>query len=167
MGVMDKMKFWKRDEDFGDLGNLDDFSLDDKPGGGIPHDADPGAMGHLPNLEEPTAAGMETGVPTKIEELQPSDTSAQMGEQLGLTGAGTQPPAQPQMVSPSAQTMRPQQQPSAYPQHQATGVVELGKEIEIMHAKIDAIRSTLETINQRLASLERMASGTDKKRYTW
>ena len=48
-------------------------------------------------------------------------------------------------------------------------IADVAKEMEIVHAKLDAIRSTLDSINQRLATLERVATGGNQqqKRYQW
>ena len=51
----------------------------------------------------------------------------------------------------------------AYQQSYATG-----KEIEVVSAKLDAIRAALETLNQRLASIERyMQTEQDFKKRGW
>ena len=90
--------------------------------------------------------GMETGVPTKIEELQPTEMSKQIGGDIGLS---SQQPAAPTSSPPQAPV---QQQPAAQPPHpaampmQQNDIAELAKNIEIMHAKIDAIRSSLESM---------------------
>jgi hypothetical protein len=186
MGMMDKVKFWKKSsDDFGDF-SLDDFNLDKQPGaagsGGQPHPfgADPGALGDLPPLENATVPGMQEGVPTRMETMQPSERSQQMSDQLGLSPQGQQSFSNPQpgmparaFGQPAPQQQMQQAAPGGYraPQEQfrqGPDIVEVSKELEIMHAKIDAIRSTLDSINQRLATIERIASGDNQqKRYTW
>jgi hypothetical protein len=172
MGLMDKAKFWKKEDDLGDLSDLGDFGLDEKPGAsaGTDHGVPPGGglgepgggLGDLPPLTEPTKAGMHEGVPTHMEEVHPTQGSQEMGDQLGLKPA---PPAHETPARPAAQPA-----PQAAPAYQqGPDIGDLAKDIEIVHAKLDAIKSSLDSINQRLATLERMASGDtgNKTRYTW
>ena len=151
MGIFDKFKR-KKEDDFGDLSDLGDFGLEEKPGAEQGMEDLGGGLGPMPPLEEPEKPGMQPGVPTHMEDVQPTETSKAMGEQLGVPSA---PP--PQAARPVPQTSLPQ----------GPGIPELAKEIEIVHAKLDAIKSSLDSINQRLATLERMASGESKTRYTW
>ena len=171
MGILDKAKFWKKqDDDLGDLSNLGDFGLDDKqPPGGE-------EFGALPSMEPgQPMPGMAR------EEVQPTTASKEMSEQFGLRPSGAptataqmqQRPAQ-QQAYPQAQQQYPQQQyPSQYPQQQSQflqhtpDLSDLPKDIEIIHAKLDSIKSSLDSINQRLATLERMASGENRTKYNW
>jgi hypothetical protein len=159
MGLMDKAKFWKKDEeDIGDLSGLGDFGLEE-------HGHPPGAetaglggegLGDLPPLTEPEKPGMQTGVPTHMEDVKPTQGSMDMGDQFGLK------PAPPEHSAPGA--------PPGAPPFQAVRAPDMGdlaKDIEIIHAKLDAIKSSLDSVNQRLATLERIASGDSKTRYTW
>lgn len=49
---------------------------------------------------------------------------------------------------------------------QAAGA-DISKDFEILSAKLDAVKASLESINQRLANLERIASESEKKKRTW
>jgi hypothetical protein len=181
MGLLDKAKFWKKNEDdLGDLSDLGDFGMDSaKQDTGIGGDLGP--MPSFDDMHGAGAAGMR-------EEVQPTQVSRDMGNSLGVTPplSGTSRPSQPTAFpQPAAQQFQPQPQqayPAAsqqpYPQpiqqapehpsyRQAFDLGDLAKEIEIMHAKLDAIRSSLESINQRLATLERIASPETKNRYAW
>lgn len=74
----------------------------------------------------------------------------------------------PQQVQPQVQQPAFQQPAFQQPTFQQNNdIANIAKEIEIVHAKLDAIRSYLESINQRLASLERIASSDEKTRYKW
>jgi hypothetical protein len=197
MGLLDKAKFWKKqDEGMGDLSDLGDFGLDDKPGGGSNDFG--GGLGDelgLPPLSEPDRPGMQPGVPTHIEEVHPTAGSQQMGDPFGFKPAqqqssqqqaqprvySSQPPQQmqqyPQQPAQAQQVPQYAQQPAQFQQqapqfmqHFQPGpeMSELGKDIEIIHAKLDAIKSSLDSINQRLATLERIASGdTGRQKYSW
>lgn len=194
MGMMDKMKFWKRDDDFGDMGNLDDFSLDDNPGAqsnssdpstpptnsGIPPDADPAAMGDLPKWNDSSVPGLHEGVPTMREDFQPSEKSQQMSSEFGLDNPGQMDNSVPHPATARQQNFQQNNQSMSQPQSPQTNapqhlqaqvssndLSELFRNVELMHAKIDAIRSSLDSINQRLATLERVASGDNKNKYSW
>ncbi len=163
MGIMDKAKFWKKgDDELGDLSDLGDFGLDDHSGANAqPNDL----TGPLPSLDDPQTPGMQQGVPTHMEEIHPTDTSQDMSDQLGLKPASTAAPLY--SPSPAAPQASP---PPAHAAPQAYGgpdMKDLAKEIEIVHAKLDSIKSTLDSINQRLATLERIATPETKNRYAW
>ncbi|MFQ5475337.1 MAG: hypothetical protein ACE5DM_05890 [Candidatus Nanoarchaeia archaeon] len=187
MAFGDKLKFWKKDEDFSDLG---DFGLGDFGGGdkaGNPADAgDPfGQQAAQTSGTQPSMGGPGMGsAPTEHQMEQPAPMSAQ-------PGMGIQQPMQPdvgmaQSTFPStaermgAPMVQAPQQTTPYPsapvspptpkyhevhpeQYQQNTVA---KDIEIISAKLDSLRATLESINQRLANLERMAQG-EKRRYDW
>jgi hypothetical protein len=94
--------------------------------------------------------------------VQPSPASMDMGNQLGLN---TPTQARPQQAyTAPAQQQYPQ--PAQQYQPQGPELRDIAKDIEIIHAKLDAIKSSLDAVNQRLATLERMAGG-EQKRYTW
>jgi hypothetical protein len=175
MGLLDKVKFWKKGDDFGNF-NLDDFSLDKSGSGSSPVSAaphtDPGFGGDFPSLDEPMP-GMQHEAAGKME-MEPSARSQQMGEQLGLARPQQSFSPSPQFGSAQPQFQQPQQQQQYRPQpaaqdfRQGSDIAEVAKELEIIHAKIDAIRSSLDSINQRLATLERIASGDSAPRkYAW
>lgn len=94
-----------------------------------------------------------------------------LGHDLGLGKEDLGLP--PQTQFPPQQPM-PFQQPYQYPQYQQPSPMIptppspqqeiVGKDIEIISSKIDALRATLESINQRLANLERVAYSEEKRR---
>lgn len=165
MGLIDKAKFWKKnDDDLGDLSDLGDFGLDDKP---LQASGNNDLAGPLPSLDDSNMPGIQQGEPAHMEDVQPSPASRQMGEQFGL---GQQQQPMQQRQPPPRQQMQPMQplqqnQPQYYDNH--SGMSDLTKDIEIIHAKLDAIKSSLDSINQRLATLERIAYPEQKNRYTW
>jgi hypothetical protein len=156
MGLMDKAKFWKKpEEDLGDLSDLGDFGLDERPSAGHPPAGE--GLEPLPGMEEHGMTGAEPGEPLHTEQVKPTQASQDMGEQYGLKPAPPEHEAGPGL-------------PPQYPQQavpQRGDLSDFGKDIEIIHAKLDAIRSSLDSINQRLATLERIASPETKNRYSW
>lgn len=192
MGFLDKFKK-KGGDDFGDLSDLGDFGLDnDAQGGGLDgggFDDLGGELGPMPGMDSPGALEQHPGSRAR-EEVLPTQTSTDMGNQFGLTPPEQTPAAySSQQQMPGAVSMQPpaQQQTQAYPpqqQMQSSAQVapaqqmqqsmmhnpdfnEFMKDIEIIHAKLDAIKSSLDSVNQRLATLERMATPNNKQRYTW
>lgn len=74
-----------------------------------------------------------------------------MGGGGGLGGIPSSPYSQPMQAFPGQRPpMEAFQQNQAYERSFAAG-----KEIEVVSAKLDAIKSALEALNQRLASIER------------
>jgi hypothetical protein len=167
MGLLDKAKFWKKgEEDLGDLSDLGDFGMGDTHAGEPLPDAGAGGMGgpgQLPSLD----SGPEDmpGGPIHKEEVHPTQASMDMSDQLGLKPAEPSPTATAHPPTMQAAPMGP---PPAQPMPGAGhDIGDLAKDIEIIHAKLDAIKSSLDSINQRLATLERMAAPEGKTRYTW
>lgn len=116
---------------------------------------------------------LEPGELTHGDELPPMDTS-------GMPPLGHDTPGMPPMSDmPSSQpseaagglgypSLEPARAPSAPPQHmaqqQSFESSSSDKDFQIVNAKLDAIRATLENMNQRIANLERIAAeGTEQK----
>lgn len=114
MGILGKLKFWKRDE----LGLGEELAM---PKGNLPAD------------------------------------------ELGLESPGLpKTPQMPQMQAPEAvQEPRLMQQPQQ-PQYYGPN-----RDLELVAAKLDALKATLDNINQRLANLERVAYGEEEHKKVW
>jgi hypothetical protein len=143
MGVLDKLAFWKKKEDLG-LGN--DFG------------ADLGAAPTGPDLGMPQQPGMarDLGLPSRDLGM-PEDTG------FGAAQPRAQPPAQPPgQFSPMQQPFGAPMQPQ-----QPTQADYKSDKFEVVSAKLDSIRYTLESINQRLANLERIAHGEHEGKKRW
>ena len=148
--VFDKLKFWKKDDDFGDLEDFSSFGLDEpkKPQDTTSGLGGTGNLGPMPGDD----FGAIPGENTQHAEPLPSPSMSLTQPPEGSSGMQQQPfsQQQPQNFSqqPSYQRV---QQPEAMTQQT------LLKDIEIIHAKLDAIKSSLDSINARLYNLERIA----------
>ncbi len=139
MGFLDKIKFWRKGEDeFSDLGLGSDFGKGTTPG--MPGPTPPG----MPDMG-PGSSPVQGGLPDMpTEEPMPSTgTPVGAGTPFGTVQSGQQPPAAAQHLQPSP----PQK----------------GAEHEIVIAKLDAIKAYLDSINQRLANLERTLRENEKR----
>ncbi len=180
MGLLDKAKFWKKPEeenlDFSDLGDFGLGTKTDEPKhdtmGGFGDIGDMGDLGTMPSLDEPMRSPAPASPSLQTEEVRPTQASSQMRDQLGIR---PQQPAQQQtfQAAPAPQQQQQfqsqQQYAPIFPQRQqVSDIGEFAKDIEIIHAKLDSIKSSLDSINQRLATLERIASGDNTRtRYQW
>jgi hypothetical protein len=135
MSVFDKLAFWKKKEDFKDFGADMGLGSQMDPGMGHGHDFGNFAQNRNAGLDQ----NMNLGTP--------DDTG--FGNMGGGFGA---PPGQPSSM----------QQPFGAPIQPQTDFK--SDKFEVVSAKLDSIRYTLESINQRLASLERVAYEEEKKR---
>ena len=86
-------------------------------------------------------------------------------DELGLGSPGL-PRQQVQVPEPSFQEPRPYVQQQPYLQQQPQYYSQ-NRDLELVSAKLDAMRATLESINQRLAGLERVAYGEEEHRKGW
>lgn len=130
MAFFDKLMFWKKGDDLGDIGKDLGFDKD---------------------------LGMDIG----------AGPSPDLG--MGLE----QPPQQqfqkyPSFQQPSFQPQQAFQPQPAFQQPSYQGDI-ASKNLEVISSKLDALRATMESINQRLASIEAIARGEQedqrRKRY--
>lgn len=142
MGFLDKVMFWKKKDDI-DSGNFG---------------ADPG-LGGAPNMGmNPADAGMggqNLGLPNMDPGL--AGTEPQFGQQMPASQFGQAP-----NMFPGAGFQATPMAPS-----QPTQEAMVGKDIEVISAKIDSLRATLDAINQRLANIEHIAMSDQQKRKGW
>lgn len=133
MGVFSKFAFWKKKDDF-DLGK--DFGADL-------------GLGPMDNN-----FGMDNGMPQQNNMGLGQNMNLGMQDDIGFGNSGRnnrsmqQPPGQPV----------PMQQPFGGIQQQQMNDSSRDK-FEVISAKLDSVRYTLESINQRIANLERVAYG--------
>ncbi len=93
-----------------------------------------------------------------------------MGSMGGAGGLGGLPPSQYSQVQPLGGFQGAAPQAEAFQRNQDyERSYAAGKEIEVVSAKLDAIKAALETLNQRLASIERYIQTEQdfKKRGGW
>lgn len=136
MGIFSKLAFWKKKDDF-DLGRDFGADLGMGPDLGIPQQQQ---MRMATGLEQPMNLGM------------PEDVGfGSMGRETSM-----HPPGQPvPMQQPFGSPMQPP--PPTERDYRSD-------KFEVVSAKLDSVRYTLESINQRLANLERMAYGEQEKK---
>ena len=132
MSFIDKLMFWKKKDEFSDIG-----------------------LGEKDTLGKDLAFGDDFNLGT-----QPSAFGQPQQPQQPAP-----PTSYPQQPSFQPQPVQPQFQPPRYetPQQDMTA-----KNIEVISSKIDALRASVESVNQRLANLEAIARGEEdhrKKRY--
>lgn len=130
MGFMDKLMFWKKKKDDSDLFSGDAFGQD-------PFGKDPFAQ-HLPN--DPLG---QQGYQTQQGQQHPFGFGSNPG--VSQFGEGYN---QPQSQF--------QNQQDFYSTGSSHHMSDYGaKDLELISVKLDSIRTTLESINQRLSNLER------------
>ncbi len=143
MAFLDKLQFWKKKDDFSDLGldfDKDPINITSNKGAS-PSDLNP--------IGTKSSDFLGKKGPSEFDDHY---TYKEVPFERQPIGGIPKQSQQPQM---------PQQQPVQN--------TELSKDVEIMNYKLDAIRATLESINQRLLHLERLAKEQEKplKRKTW
>ena len=132
MGILDKVMFWKKKDEFADvgLGDKENLAFGDEFG------QQPGA--------NPQGMGAATG----------------LGPEHGMgQDYGQQPIQQGQPSIPSFSPPQQYQQPPTYSPQQELET----KSLEVISSKLDAIRASIDSLNQRLANLEAIAKGEEDK----
>ncbi|MBW2976243.1 hypothetical protein KY347_02245 [Candidatus Woesearchaeota archaeon] len=140
MGILDKVMFWKKKDEFADigLGDKDNLAFGDDFGAGTPKVPGAGQTGLGQPEFTPPSIGMGSG----------QSYSQQYPQPQGFP----QTPSMPSAPSYPQQFQQPQ--PSfGSPQEMAS------KNLEIISSKLDALRASIESLNQRLANLEAIARG--------
>jgi hypothetical protein len=157
MGLLNKLAFWKKEPELPDLGDLGKDSGFKGPGGagetgfGKPDMGEKGSGQGFDQLglggQKDLMADIEPGMP----QIEPGYGG---GPGLGQGPGGMQQPRQQQRKAPSA----PQQPFGAPIQPVQPSQMEytMSKDIEIVSSKLDALKATLDGVNQRLANLERL-----------
>jgi|TARA_Y100000310_G_scaffold292645_1_gene321587 hypothetical protein len=133
MGILDKIMFWKKKDEFADVGLGEKENM---PFGNEFGDAPGTGLGPSPGLgSEPRGQGLGQ---------QPSPSYP------------TQGPSMPPPSYPSQPQFQPQP-PSYTPQQDLES-----KNLEIISSKLDALRASIDSLNQRLANLEAIARGEEQ-----
>jgi len=141
MSVMDKLMFWKKEPDFGkdlDLGMKPDLGM------GKGFDSGLGQQGY--GNQGFDNSGMNNQNNLGLPSYDPAlPNAAPQQNQFA--------PKPPSMAPPGFQASpAPQVQQSYQPQDVTS------KELEIVSAKLDALKMSIDMVNQRLANLERIAN---------
>lgn len=132
MGIFSKLAFWKRKDDFADLGM-----------GKEPADLNLGADLGLPDMQQPQPTYRQPWQqPPPLQQPMQSYQSYQPTSPPGFQ-------AQSSFSAPQFST----------PQQDITS-----KNIELISSKLDALKAYLDNISQRLANLERIASGEEERK---
>src|SRR3989338_9034912 len=129
MGILGKVMFWKKKDEFADAGLGEKGNLafgDDFGQGGFPGQ----------NTEPGTGLGSDVGGRGFC------SYSQQYPQPQGF-------PQQPSFSQPYPQSFNPQQEMES-------------KNLEIISSKLDALRASIESLNQRLANLEAIARGDEE-----
>lgn len=149
MAFLDKLMFWKKKDDLGpDIGNFGaDGSLGTGPNMGL-------------NAADPGMGGQNAGLPNQ--DLSLPKLEPQFGQQMPASQFGQAPQNFPGAAGPPGF----QQATPMMPQQPAPNTM-VGKDIEVVSAKLDSLRATLDAINQRLANIERIAMHDQEKRKGW
>jgi len=154
MGIFDKLKFWKKD-------NLPDLNM---PGGGMDAGLQPGMA---PGTDNIGMGSHDLGLPGETPGQNPMappgmPPMGQPGQPMGQP-MGQQLP--PQMAPPGFTPNQQQPAPIA-PAQPTHGEQMVAKDIEVLSYKLDTLKAALDMINQRLANIEKLASGeTERKRW--
>lgn len=147
LGFMDKMKFWKKDD-------FDDFDFGDSKSDPF---ADMGSSPSPPGSQDPGFG-------------QQSQDPMQFSDPMGGQDPSGFPPSQ-ETSNPMGSTSQPFHN-ATFQQPQQSGQSDyhnytVGKEIEIISSKLDALRASIDSISQRLSNLERMAEADIERRRSW
>lgn len=136
---------------------------EESPLGGDPFAADPNMQG-MPNMQSNDFANIsDFGAPIG----SPGQNQSQSNQPRPDYPGAPQQQSQPQQMSPESfgfekipNSRESRSQYQAGPSSQQNlGEINLGKDLEIISAKLDAIKAELDSVNQRLKRVERLAEG--------
>lgn len=139
--------FWKKSDDFSDLGLGDEDSMEPLPGeqSDINQDMNLGPTGGFNQQDLGFNPNQSRGY---------QDSQAGLSQQRQSFGQENNY-GRPQSSSQSPNYINPVPQQSG-PSHNDAMML---KNMEVISSKLDALRVSIDSVNQRLANLERMASG--------
>ena len=143
MGVFDKIKFWKKEDDFG-----------------------------VPGTNEQPPA-YDLGAPQRFDPMTSPDPLASQHDPLGQEGfphdehidRGGGPPAYPSYPAPAAfpgsqSRQMPQEQ---YPEHDNQATAVQSRDVELILAKLDAVKSELDALHQRVRKIEQFTDAQQQQ----
>ena len=176
MGIFDKLQFWKKSDDFGDLDK--DFGKSMPLGGEFNPNSQsfPSETWNAPGLDQQTSFVQPTSAQPGFGQSAPS----QFGSAPSTPSFGA-PQNQGYPSQPSFSQQQPFQNQSfsqqsfsspsytpvpAAPPHDADYLN--SKSLEVISSKLDALRAAVESMNARLANIERIAGqeeDTRRRRY--
>ena len=203
MGLMNKMKFWKKDDDMGDLGDFGDMGNFDSPTSNQPDPfSSPDPINSTTNQPDPfnspdpmndpmnppsTQHNIQTqhpmnptnpytpdpysdlGSPTQEnhthlsspasthsqEDIMPSQATQNIGTELYNQGTP---------IMPTHPLNQQQNQPM---QNNNIANINIEKDLELINAKLDSIRVSIDSLSTRLATIERLAGSNQSQKYSW
>ncbi|MFT4303665.1 MAG: hypothetical protein ACMXYG_03805 [Candidatus Woesearchaeota archaeon] len=146
--------FKKKEDDFSDFGSFDDSSKSkDVPHMGLPVDGDIANTSPSSSSDSFDPFKSNPGTPDSFNDLNSMRES--------------QAP-----FNPSAQFQQSSQQNAnnvhaqSIPINNSDKLASLEKDIQLVNVKVDAIRTVLESINNRLSNIEKIANDSQKKEET-
>jgi len=147
MGIFDKVMFWKHDmpdpsPDIGALPQESGLPMGQGIGGPLDQGGSSITERGMQNIGASGLGGM-------------GDTTAGFGAQPTM-GGPTGPPGGYEPVEPHA---APSSFGQPQPIPQGSETYALSKNIEVISSKIDALRAVLESLNQRIEHIEKIAEG--------
>ena len=90
-----------------------------------------------------------------------------MGDHQGTSSFSTENTPDPRMNMPMGESLRQNRvegmHGSSFPEYNETKTTPLQKDLELISAKLDYLKASLEAINQRLANLEHMNKSSEKR----
>src|SRR3989338_49250 len=142
MGVFGKLAFWKKKDSAGNIGK--DFGFDKEFG-----------------FED---TGINSDMGLGIETTNP-DKSPSFSNTSGMPGNFAQQGMQQQSFQPSSTPPQQFGQPYQSQSYSDQNYIN-SKNLEVISSKLDALRASIDSMNQRLANIEAIARGEqeDKKR---
>jgi hypothetical protein len=142
MGILNKLMFWKNEDDF----DFDDLAKKEM-GTGAP------VQDNLGLDQKPSGLDEKSMFQDEPAEQQESPLGQQpAAPSFGQSATAPQQPAmaQPAMVQPVAPAP-------------ATGL----KDMDLINSKLDTLKAILNSVDQRLANIEKSTSGDQKKQSLW
>ncbi|MBW2980880.1 hypothetical protein KY360_05685 [Candidatus Woesearchaeota archaeon] len=172
MGLFSKLAFWKKEPElpsFGEVGKESGFK---GPGGFGETGMGKGGAGEKGFGAEEAGGAPRSGFEQLGLGKEPGLAEVEPGMPEIEPGYGGGPGLQQQMMQQPMQR-QPRQQRQQWPQQQAYAPMrpaqpatsDFAKDIEIVSSKLDALKASLDTINQRLENLERLATESQKRRW--
>jgi hypothetical protein len=183
MGILDKIPFLKKKDDDLDFGkdlDLGDLGMDTGSPKGVGGEdmSIPGlddSSGENNSLDIPDMSNYKEGVDMSDNQGMPSMSQAQTQspsnnlKPSGLDSFSQDTQQKGHDFFNQPQQQKSQQQPQQQMQQQFQQSPSSNHQYEILSAKLDAIKANLESINQRIANIERIASSPEPeiRRNTW
>ncbi len=157
MGLLDKLMFWKKEDEFGlDNFGAKDFNKDFNVGGLTDDPLKSSSPSSFGSEKSPFGSDQDIGSSPQLGNTPFPTTTQNLPGTRSTGNSGSNFNSSPSQNQPwQSQSPQPFQSPAS------------AKDLELINSKLDTLRAMLQSIDQRLNDIERTSASDKQKQRLW